>query len=295
VKLNLPYIGQVTVELPYLAGGLVGTLVVLGALGYWMWGTGPASIATAVCTPKDTVPITADDYTRGDAKAPITIVEYASMTCPHCARFSNNVLPHLKADYVDKGYVRYVFREFPLDAVALTISVVGRCLGRDGYLPFVERMYQTQQQWGSSASGPELRAAIKELARRAGLSSDAFEQCLTKGDKDAQKISDGQKMAVQDYCVAATPSFFMNGKPLANGEIAYSEMDQKIRAELTRLGKKPPPPSAAALGTEPTTPAPAGEGAPAPAGGNATPPAETPATAPPAATTPAPAAPATPH
>ena len=304
MKLNLPYFGPVTVELPYLAGGLVGTLVVLGGIGYWLWGASPTTIAGGKCQQKEDFTIADSEYTRGDAKAPITIVEYASMTCPHCARFNNDVLPHLEADYVDKGYVRYVFREFPLDQVAMTISVIGRCLPKDQYLPFVALMYQTQQQWGASQSGEELRASIKEMARRAGMSGDAFETCLTKSDADAKAINQIQKTAVQDYCVSGTPSMFMNGKPLASGEISYKELDTKVRAELTRLGKTPPPPSAAAT-AEPAAPgaapAPTEGAAPPPTDGAATPPAEgaaapadsaapEPTAAPPAAKAAAPAA-----
>jgi len=284
----------VTVELPYLAAGAVGTLIVLGAIGYWLWGKPGSEIAAGTCKPKETFAVSAEDYSKGDAKAPITIIEYASMTCPHCARFNNNVLPHLEADYVDKGYVRYVFREFPLDSVALTVSVVGRCLGRDAYLPFVSLMYQTQQTWAAPET-PDLRASIKEMARRAGMSGDAFEQCLAGGQKDAVKINQIQKTAVEDYCVSGTPTFLMNGKPLANGEVPYAEIDQKIRAELKRLGKAAPPLPA----SEPATPAAGGTGpAPAPAGGTK-PPAETapPATTPPTTagpTTPAPVTPAPP-
>jgi protein-disulfide isomerase len=267
LKFNLPYFGPITVDLPYFAGGLVGTLVILGGIGYWLWGTGPTTIAGGKCTPKEEFTLASDEFTRGDAKAPITIIEYASMTCPHCARFNNDVLPHLEADYVDKGFVRYIFRDFPLDPVAMTVSVVGRCLPHDQYLPFVALMYQTQQQWASAQSGEDMRANIKEMARRAGLSGDAFEACLTKADKDVKAINAMQQQGVTDYCINGTPTLFMNGKPLANGEISYKDLDKKVRDELTKLGKTPPPPSAAAKADE--TPA-----ATPPAGDAATPPAE---------------------
>jgi protein-disulfide isomerase len=275
LKLNLPYFGPITVDLPYFAGGLVGTLLILGGLGYWLWGTGGSTtIAGGRCTPKDTFTVAADEFTRGDAKAPITIIEYASMTCPHCARFNNDVLPHLEADYIDKGYVRYVFRDFPLDMVAMTVSVVGRCLPHDQYLPFVALMYQTQQQWLAVQNGEELRASIKEMARRAGLSGDAFEACLTKSDKDVKTINAIQQQGVNDYCINGTPTLFMNNKPLASGEISYKDLDKKVRDELKRLGKTAPPPSAAATAPEPTATPPAGGAPTPPADSAATPPAE---------------------
>jgi len=290
VKLNVPYLGQITVELPYLAGGAIGALIVLGALGYWLWilpHQDESEIAGGPCTPKETFEVTADDYAKGDPKAPITIIEYASMTCPHCARFNTNVLPLIESNFVDKGYVRYVFREFPLDSVAMTVSVVGRCLGRDAYLPFVALMYEQQQTW-ASPDNPDLRGAIKEMARRAGMSGDAFEQCLSGGQKDAEKITAIQKTAVKDYCVAGTPTFLMNGKALASGEVPFAEVDAKIRAELKRLGKAEPPP--AVLPGQPATPAPGSEAVPAtPPAASTAPTTPGDATAPPA--TPAPATP----
>ena len=300
MKLNVPYLGPITVELPYLAGGALGTLAVLGGLGYWYWGNRGEDIAGAPCTAKDTFEVAADDYVKGDPKAPITVIEYASMTCPHCARFNNNVLPQLEADYVDKGYVRYVFRDFPLDSVAMTISVVGRCLGHDAYLPFVALMYQTQQTW-AGPENPDLRGSIKEMARRAGMSGDAFEACLAAGQKDADKITAIQRTAVKDYCVAGTPTFLMNGKPLASGEIPYAEIDQKLRAELKRLGKAAPPPSTPVAATPPAGTPPAGSApasAPAPSqaapAGTAAPAPTPPAPATTAPATPAPATPAPP-
>ena len=136
------------VDTPYLIAGAVGLLAILGGLAFWIWGGGSAdpaaptqTTANGECVPKETFEVAATDYAIGKPDAPLTIIEYASMTCIYCARFSRDVYPTLKSDYIDKGYVRYVFREFPLDEVALTASVVGRCLARDAYLPYVELMY----------------------------------------------------------------------------------------------------------------------------------------------------------
>ena len=282
MKLNVPYLGPITVELPYLAGGAAGTLAVLGALGYFLWGAAaPTTVAGGKCTIKDNFEVTAADFAKGDPKAPITLIEYASMTCPHCARFNNTVLPLIEKNYIDKGLVRYVFREFPIDQVAMTISVIGRCLDHDSYLPFVDMMYQTQQTWGNTANEEELRASIKEMARRAGMTGEAFEKCLTGGQKQAADIAKVQEKAALDYCVGGTPAMFINGKVFANGELPWAEAEQKLRAELTRLGKTPPPATAPAPAEAPT-----GDGGATPA------PAATPAPGTPAAATGTPAAPA---
>jgi hypothetical protein len=225
----------------------------------------------------------------------VTLIEYASMTCPHCARFTRDVFPLLKANYIDKGQVRYVFREFPLDRIALTASVAGRCLAHDAYLPYIEMMYGEIETW---AAAEDPRAAIKEMARRAGMSGEEFDKCVST-EADAQKIMEEQKAAVKRYCIGGTPTFLMNGKLLTSGEIPYEELDAKLRAELKLKGVDVPAAPAAAATTPATgesaapadataTPA---EGAAAPAAGEATP---ATGTAPAATTPPAEPAPSKP-
>jgi protein-disulfide isomerase len=271
-----------------IAGG-VGVLAILGGLAFWIWGgstTGSTqTAANGECVPKETYEVAASDYALGKADAPITIIEYASMTCIHCARFSRDVYPSLKTNYIDKGYVRYVFREFPLDQVALTASVVGRCLQKDAYLPYVELMYHELETW---ARQEDLRGSIKEMARRAGMSGDDFEKCLST-EEDAKRVVEAQAKANLDYCITGTPTFLMNGKKLASGEIPWSELDEKLRAELKTKGVDVPasaPAEAApaegtatpAAGTPADGAAPAAEGTTAPAGESTpAPAAETPA------------------
>jgi protein-disulfide isomerase len=293
----------VKVDTPYLIAGAVGLLAILGGLAFWIWGgsvdpTAPTqTTANGECVPKETFEVAATDYVLGKADAPLTIIEYASMTCIHCARFSRDVYPTLKAEYIDKGYVRYVFREFPLDEVALTASVVGRCLARDQYLSYVELMYHDLETWAQPADN-NLRGSIKEMARRAGMSGDDFEKCLST-EEDAKKVVAIRTKANADYCISGTPYFLLDGKKLASGEIPWSELDEKLRAALKAKGVDVPakapaegaaPPATPADGAAPaaegTTPAaPADGAAPAPASDAATTP---PATTPPA-TTPAPA------
>lgn len=281
------------VDRTYLIAGGVALAVALGGIGYWVWGGGgssggPTKVASGECVPKETLEITAADHTLGRADAPITLVEYASQTCIHCARFARDVLPQLKSEYVEKGHVRYVFREFPLDQVALTASVVGRCLPRESYLAYVDLMYGELETW---VQQEDLRGSIKEMARRAGMTGENFEKCLST-DEDAKKLIAARTKATEDYCIGGTPTFFMNGKQIASGEIPWSTLDEKIRAELKAKGVEvsaapaaPATPEGAVAPTEGAAPAtPPAEGA-APA----TPPAEgapaageTPAAAPPA-------------
>lgn len=249
-----------------IAGGVAAAVVLAGA-GYWAFGTGTGASneeeitqVTADCKPIETYEVTDADYTLGKADAPLTFIEYASMTCPHCAQFSTVVLPKLKEQYVDKGYVRYVFREYPIDRVALTASVVGRCLPKDAYIPYIELMYSELMTWVRS---DDPRNALKEMARRAGMSGDEFEKCLST-DTDAKRVLAVQQKAMKDYCVGGTPTFLLNGKVIASGEILWSTLDEKLREAAKEKGV-----TISAAATDAAAPA---EGAPtAPAEGTAAP------------------------
>lgn len=271
-----------------LIGLGVAAVLLLGGLGYWLSTRDSSGTTTASgeCVAKP-VEVVDTDYSIGKPDAPVTVVEYASMTCPHCARFTRDVYPKFKENFVDKGYVRYVFREFPLDRVALTASVVGRCLAKDSYLPFVEMMYGEIETWGRSE---DPRSAIKEMARRAGMSGDDFEKCLSTED-DAKKLLAAQETAVKDYCIGGTPSFFIDGKFYVSREVEYEELDAKLREALKAKGVDVPAAQPAAATTAPAegaatapaegTAAPAADGAAStPAEGTAKP--AEPATAPPA-------------
>ena len=122
-----------------------------------------------------------------------------------------DVFPQLKSEYIEKGHVRYVFREFPLDQVALTASVVGRCLPRESYLAYVDLMYGELETW---VQQEDLRASIKEMARRAGMTGEDFEKCLST-DEDAKKLIAGRTKATEDYCIGGTPTFFVNNQQIA--------------------------------------------------------------------------------
>ena len=108
-----------------------------------------------------------------------------SRSPPHCAHFTQEVLPQIRANYIEKGYVRYVYREFPLDRVALAASVAGRCLAREAYLPYIEMMYSELQTW---ATQQDQRGAIKEMARRAGMSGDDRGGIINVHDLDGNMI-----------------------------------------------------------------------------------------------------------
>jgi protein-disulfide isomerase len=143
----------------------------------------------------------------GDEKAPVTIIEYASMTCPHCAAFHAQTFPELKKRYIDTGKVRFIFREFPLDQLALAASVLARCAGPDKYFPMVETLFQHQKEWVMQKPLPALLA----IAKQTGMNEQQFNECL-QNKTLIDGIEDVRQRAMK-LNVQSTPSFFINGKP----------------------------------------------------------------------------------
>ena len=151
------------------------------------------------------------DIVVGSANAPNTIVEYASMTCPHCAQFQTEVFPQVKAKYIDTGKARYILREFPLDNLAAAASMLARCSGNDRYYPMVDALFSTQESW--AVPGVDAKDKLLQIARQAGMSKDEFDKCLT--DKELfSKIVQVRQIANDKFQVDSTPTFFINGKRL---------------------------------------------------------------------------------
>ncbi len=151
------------------------------------------------------------DIVMGSADARYTIVEYASMTCPHCAQFTTEVLPELKTKYIDSGKARYILREFPLDNLAAAAFMLARCSGEDRYYPMVDAMFETQESW--AVPGADGKERLLQIARQAGMSKEQFDKCLA--DQDLfKKIVETRTIANDKFQVDSTPTFFVNGKRL---------------------------------------------------------------------------------
>ncbi|MBL26087.1 MAG: disulfide bond formation protein DsbA [Rhodospirillaceae bacterium] len=144
----------------------------------------------------------------GDPDAPITVIEYASLTCPHCAHFHNEVLPEIKEKFIDTGKVKLVFRDFPLDRLALAGSVVARCAPEDRFFPLLGLLFEKQTEWATS---DDPLSELVKLARMAGLSKSEVQACL-----DDESLRDSVIMsrmnAEQQYQITGTPTFVVNGK-----------------------------------------------------------------------------------
>ena len=199
---------------------------------------GAAAITTGVLPPLTTLAFAADtnpspedlahagpggDIMIGSDKAPVTIIEYASMTCPHCAHFEETTLPELKKRYIDTGKVRYVMREFPLDALAAAGFMLARCAGPDKYESVVETLFAKQADWAMVQKPiPPLMAIAKQF----GFTEESFNTCLANQQvlDDIQAVRDH---AVNKLGVNSTPTFFINGKRLV-GDLSIEVMAKEI-------------------------------------------------------------------
>lgn len=167
------------------------------------------------------------DQVLGKADAPLTIIEYASMTCGHCAAFHNETMQHVKDKYVETGKVRFIFREFPLDPVAYAGSLLARCGGDGKFFPLVELLFKQQRQWAFSEK-PE--TALFDTVKQAGFSQEQFNACLQDQDAYA-KLQRERQRASQQFGVDSTPTFFFNGR-IERGAMSPAQIDQKIQSYL---------------------------------------------------------------
>lgn len=151
------------------------------------------------------------DTAMGPAEAKVTIVEYASMTCGHCAAFHKDVYPELKKKYIEPGKVRFIMREFPLDNLAAAAAMLARCAGPDKTYPLIETLFATQAEWAYVQGNPVPK--LFEVAKQAGFTQDSFEKCLTD-QKLLDQINAQRARASDQFGISATPSFFVNGKKL---------------------------------------------------------------------------------
>ena len=144
----------------------------------------------------------------GDADAPVTIIEYSSLTCPHCAAFHNEVLPKLKERYVDTGKVRMIFRDFPLNEPAVDAAVLAHCAGPDRYVGFLDVLFQTQDSW---ASAGDPRAALKQLGKLGGLGDGEMDACFAD-ESMVDGVLQSRLTGQNEHEVQSTPTFVINGE-----------------------------------------------------------------------------------
>ena len=168
------------------------------------------------------------DMVTGSPDAPVTLIEYASMTCPHCARFHNQTLGPIKKKYIDTGKVRLILREFPLDNLATAAAMLTRCAGPDKHYALTNVLFAQQAKWAFSGGNPV--PPLREITKQAGFTRESFDKCL----KD-QKLVDGilwiRKRGASEFRVQATPTIFLNGRRF-NGNASVSALSAAIDSLL---------------------------------------------------------------
>ncbi len=167
--------------------------------------------------------ISKDDRILGSPTAPITIVEYASLTCPHCAHFTDEVLPEIKKKWIDTGKVKLVLRDFPLDDEAVHASMIARCAPHDRFYAFIDTFFADQANW---AAAPDYQAALSRLAELGGMSKDQVDACL-KDETLQNQVLASRLTAANQLGVNATPTFFVNGTKFT-GAPTVEEFDKLL-------------------------------------------------------------------
>jgi protein-disulfide isomerase len=214
-----------------VAGGVVAVAAIAAGVYF---GTRPSSSAapapTAVAQAADKstlLSIQPTDHVLGDANAPITLIEYASLTCPHCAHFSVTVLPDLKKKWIDTGKVKLIYRDFPLDQTALKAAQLAECAGKDKYFGVIDMIFETQPKW-ATASDPI--ADLSKSLRIAGMGENEVKACLANDAVANGVVADyrgGETLGVN-----STPTLFINGQEF-KGARSVEEMD----ATFAKLAK----------------------------------------------------------
>jgi protein-disulfide isomerase len=174
-------------------------------------------------------PVSLPDMALGPKDAAVTITEYASMTCPHCAAFNEQVFPKIKKEYIDTGKVRYIFREFPLDIKAAAGSMLSRCIAKDDgpkYFAVTDMLFRQQNDWVVKNT----TETLTRIGKQAGLTQQQVEACL-KDQALLDKIAADQKYASDVLKVDSTPTFFINGEKI-KGEASFEEFAKKINPLL---------------------------------------------------------------
>ena len=228
-------------SLTLIAVAAVG-IVAGGGVGYWYFvknGASARPAAISVPAPQaagapvqsaqaGAMPeIAADDFVLGSPDAKVTIVEYASLTCPHCMRFHTETLPKLKAEFIDTGKAKLVYRDFPFDEAGLRAAMMERCAGKERFHGFVDVLFKSMDQWTREQ---DWKAALARIGKLGGMSQEAFDQCLA--DKTLETAILTKRLeAAQKFGVDSTPTFFINGDRVS-GAYPFDHYAQIIRKKL---------------------------------------------------------------
>jgi len=189
-------------------------------------GSAPLALAQGPTVEELMRPGPLPDLVLGKADAPVTIIEYASMTCPHCANFHKTTYPALKSKYIDTGKVKFIFREFPLDELAVAASMLARCAGGEKAIAMIDVLFASQEKWAVRQPIP----VLLQIAKQAGFTEKTFDECL-KDQTLYNNLMAMRERGTKDYKVESTPTLFVNGKVLKGGA-TIEELEKAIEPLL---------------------------------------------------------------
>lgn len=216
---------------------LAGAIAIAGLVGVTLWiGQSSApNVSTGVAFGQEATDATdidtsmVRDMVMGKEDAPVTVIEYASFTCPHCRAFHDTVFPDLKADYIDTGKVKFIYREVYFDRFGLWAGMLARCGGPERYFGFADALYETQTEWTKGGDPAEIADNLKKLGRTAGLTDEQVTACLSD-----QKMAEALVKVFQDNAekdgINSTPSFIINGTKYSN--MPYDEFKGILDKDL---------------------------------------------------------------
>ena len=186
-----------------------------------------AALVLAACQ-KATTAVTSDDMSMGAANAPVTVIEYASVSCPHCADWAKEVFPAFKAKYIDTGKVRFVYREALTSdpGIAAAGFLTARCAGKDKYFQVVDAIYRAQQEMYQTG---DPHAVLLKIAQSAGLTEAQFDSCI-KDEAALNALNNRWNHYVADDHINATPTFIIGGKTYDQGGLTMAQMDAAVAA-----------------------------------------------------------------
>lgn len=207
--------------------------VAVAAGGYWLTlsNSNPTYplISSAEAQEADLDTSTIVEMVQGAEDAPVEIIEYASYTCPHCANFHKGPFKQLKADFIDTGKVKFIYREVYFDRYGLWASMVARCGGPEKFFGISDLIYEGQSEWTRAGGPAEIVDELRKIGRLAGIDNDQLEACLQDGTRAQTLVAWYQENADRDG-IQATPSFIVNGKPVSNQ--SYADFKALIEDEL---------------------------------------------------------------
>ena len=214
---------------------LIVATVAFGALGVYFWNSsqsGVPGIDLGVANAQEAADIDTSivaEMSLGNPDAEVTVVEYASFTCPHCGNFHANEFKRMKAEYIDSGKINFVYREVYFDRFGLWAGMLARCGGEERYFGIVDLLYENQREWASGGDPAVIAGNLRRLGRTAGLPEEDITSCLSDADKAQAMVAVYQENAESDG-VSSTPTFMINGEKVAGNN--YPEVKRLIDAAL---------------------------------------------------------------